>query len=133
MTAVFVRFLDQLLPGASFKNGDVVIVTPCVAQQHEIFRRIGLFVSMNNIEDKILFTTADKVQGSERLVVMFFVVNTWESGAEFLHNLNQLNVISSRAFNYFIIIGDIDIANKSALARVAESSGGYLDDTVLRT
>lgn len=132
MTAILVRLLGQLLSGASLKLGDVAIVTPYVAQQHEILRAIGSSVSMNNDEDKILLTTADRVQGSERPVVVFLAVNTWESGAGFLHDSNRLNVISTRASDYFIVIGDLAVANSRASSRVAESSGGYLDDRALK-
>lgn len=65
-------------------------------------------------------------------MVIFVAVNTGESGAGFLHDSNRLNVISTLASDYFIVIGDLDVANKPASARVAESSGRNLDDTVLK-
>lgn len=132
MTAVLIRLLNRLLPGGGLQLDDVAIVTPYVAQQFAILRAIGSSVSINDTKDKILLTTADRVQGNERRVVVFLAVNTSESGAGFLHDSNRLNVISTRATDYFIVIGDIAVANKPASARVAESSGGHLDDTILK-
>lgn len=64
-------------------------------------------------------------------MVVFLAVNTGESGAGFLHDSNRLNVISTRATDYFIVIGDLEVANKPASGRVVQSSGGHLDDKVL--
>lgn len=57
--------------------------------------------------------------------------NTAESGAGFLHNSNRLNVISMRASDYFIVIGNIATGKKPASSRVVEFSGGSIDDRVL--
>lgn len=103
-----------------------------MAQQFAILRAIGSSVSINDPKNKILLTTADRVQGNARRVIVFLAVNTWESGTGFLHDSNRLNVISTRVSDYFIVIGDIDVAHKPASARVADSSGGHLDDTMLK-
>ncbi|KAG6360923.1 hypothetical protein INS49_011991 [Diaporthe citri] len=132
MTAVLIRLLNRLLPGGGLQLHDVAIVTPYVARQYEILRAIGSSVSINDTEDKILLTTADRVQGNERPVVVFLAVNTAESGAGFLHDSNRLNVISTRASDFFIVIGDLAVANSPPSARIVESSGGHLDDRALK-
>lgn len=124
MTDVLIRLLNRFLPGAGVQLGDVAIVTPYVAQQYGLLRAFGSSVSINDHKDKILLTTADRVQRSERRVVVFLAVNTGESGAGFLHDSNRLNVISTRATDYFIVIGDLEVANKPASGRVVQSSGG---------
>lgn len=132
MTDVLIRLLNRLLPEAGLEFDNIAIVTPYMAQQYGIPGAIGASISVNDTQNKILLTTADRLQGSERRVVIFVAVNTGESGAGFLHDSNRLNFISTRVSDYFIVIGDLDVANKPASARVAESSGGNLDDTVLK-
>lgn len=48
--------------------------------------------------------------GGERNVIIFLMVNTAKSGGGFLWDQHRLNVIGSRARDWFIVIGDKDVA-----------------------
>lgn len=112
MTDVLIRVLNRLLPGGDLHLDDVAIVTPYVAQQHRILVAVGSSrVSVNDVPCKTLLTTADRVQGNERPVVVFLAVNTAESGAGFLYDSDRLNIIRTRASNYFIVISDLKVTN----------------------
>lgn len=84
------------------------------------------------VPNKILLTTADRAQGNERsVVVVFLAVKTKASGAGFLCDENRMNFISTRAADFFIVIGDIDVARKRPSEKVKQSSGRALDNNKL--
>ncbi|KAK2604781.1 hypothetical protein N8I77_007681 [Diaporthe amygdali] len=127
MLDAMIRILNRLIQGANLSRGDIAIVTPYQAQQKEILDKMGAAVSVVDIDDKVLLTTADRVQGNERPVVVLLAVNTSQSGAGFLWDSNRMNVISTRASDYFVVVGDKQMAAREASERTMQSSGGYID------
>lgn len=127
MLDAMIRILNRLIQGANLSRGDIAIVTPYQAQQNEILEKMGADVSVMDIDNKVPLTTADRVQGNERPVVVLLAVNTSQSGAGFLWDSNRMNVISTRASDYFVVVGDIQMAAREASERTMQSSGGYID------
>lgn len=132
MMDTLIRTINRVIGGANLQPGEIAIVTPYQAQQSKILAALENSVSITDALSKVLLTTADRIHGSERAVVFFLAVFTADSGAGFLWDPNRLNIISTLASDYFIVIGDMAVADKQVFSRVADSSGGYIDPTVLR-
>lgn len=95
----------------SLRDGDIGIITPYKAQLRELLRVLPNSAGKNHPRKKFI-ASADSVQGSERTVVFILMVNTRTSGGGFLHDLNRLNVISSRASDFLVIIGDDGVGQR---------------------
>lgn len=72
--------------------------------------RLGKFGALVDKDDRVQLTAADRVQGAERKIILFLVVN---GGAGFLFDLNRLNVISTRATDFHIIVRDRHVGVKA--------------------
>ncbi|KAL1867874.1 hypothetical protein Daus18300_006149 [Diaporthe australafricana] len=99
MLEVLVRVLNRLIQGARFGPDQIAIITPYTAQESAILQAI-------------LLTTADRAQGNERDVIIFQSANTRQSGVGFLWDESRINVISTRAKDFMIIIGDLAVDQK---------------------
>lgn len=64
-------------------------------------------------DNRVQLTTADQVQGAERKVILFPMVNTAKAGAGFLSGPNRLDVISTRATDFLTIVGDRGVGVKA--------------------
>jgi len=129
---VLMRTLNRLIQGAGLGPQQIAIITPYVSQESAIIQAIGTnYISVADVPRKILLTTAERIQGNERQVVIFLAVNTAASGARFLWDENRMNVISTRASDFFLVIGDIDVARKGPSESVKQSSARVVDNSKL--
>lgn len=129
MLNVLIRTLNRLIQGAGLGRQHIAIITPYVSQETAILDALGSrYVSVSDVPNRILLTTADRAQGNERSVVVFLAVNTEASGAGFLWDENRMNVISTRAADFFLVIGDIDVARKGPSEHVRQSSAKPVDN-----
>lgn len=132
MLNVLIRTLNRLIQGAGLGPQQIAIITPYVSQETAILQAVGSgYISVSDDPKKILLTTADRAQGNERSVVIFLAVNTAASGAGFLWDENRMNVISTRAADFCLVIGDIDVARKKPSENVRQSSARALDNNKL--
>lgn len=133
MLNVLIRTLNRLIQGAGLGPQHIAIITPYVSQETAILQALGSgYISVSDVPNRILLTTADRAQGNERSVVIFLAVNTKESGAGFLWDENRMNVISTRASDFFLVIGDIDVARKSPSENVRLSIAKAVDNKLPR-
>lgn len=132
MLDILIRTLNRLIQGAGLDLKHIAIITLYVLQATAILKAVGgRYISVSNVPNKILLTIADRAQGNERNIVVFLTVNTTASGAGFLWDENRINVISTRASDYFIVIGDIDVARKNPSENTRQSSARAFDKNKL--
>lgn len=124
MLDVLTIVLKRLIAQVGIEKGDVAVVTPYKAQLKKLGQRFRGYVAFRDTADLMQLTTADRVHGAERKIFLFVMVSTAESGAGFLMDRNRLNVISTRATDYFVVIGDSDVAKKLPGRNQSESDIG---------
>ncbi|KAG8169846.1 hypothetical protein KVR01_000591 [Diaporthe batatas] len=124
MLQVLIRVLNRLIQGARLDPNQIAIITPYTAQENAILQAVGhRLISVSDNPKKMLLTTADRSQGNERDVVIFLLVNTRQSDSGLLWDENRMNVISTRARDFMIVIGDIGVDQKTPSANVKLASG----------
>lgn len=124
MLDILIRTLNRLIQGARLGRNDIAIITPYVAQENAILKALGAeYISVSDVSNKILLTTADRAQGNERKVVILLAVNTAASGAGLLWDNNRMSVITTRASDFFIVVGDIGVNTKKVSENVKQSYG----------
>lgn len=132
MLNVLIRTLNRLIQGAGLGTQQIAIITPYVSQETAILQAVGSgYISVSDERKKILLITADRAQCNEISVVIFLAVYTAASGAGFLWDENRMNVTSTRAADFFLVIGDIDVARKKPSKNVRQSSARALDNNKL--
>lgn len=110
---VIVIVVKRLIQALGFQPGDLAIVIPYKAQLGKLKERLGKYAVHVDKGDHVHLTTADKVQGAERKMILFLMVNTTTAGAGFVFDPNRLKVISNRATDFLIVIGDRKVAVQS--------------------
>lgn len=113
MLDITIILVKRLIENVKIQPRDLAIVTPYKAQLLKLKERLGRHGALVDKPDQVQITTADRVQGAERKIILFLMVNTAKTGAGFLFDPNRLNVISTRATDFFIIIGDRQVATKA--------------------
>lgn len=113
MLQVTIIILKCLIKEIGIKPRDIAIVTPYKAQLLRLKDRRRKWAFLVDKDHRVQLTTADRVQGAEREIILFLMVKTAKAGAGFLCDSNRLDVISTRAMDFLTIVGHRGVCVKA--------------------